>query len=126
MAVKTKTYSMPRGDTRSLPIAIPVGTYSAGANIYFAMKLAIDADSTDSAAVLKKVLSDANIVSTDATNVHYILKFVPADTTNVTPATYFAEFEFVSADKSVVITYPDPDLMIFKIKITGDVNRRII
>jgi hypothetical protein len=122
--VKTVTYSMPRGDTRSLPVSVPIGTYSVGASIFFGMKTGIDADITDSSAVLKKTLTDANIQSTTATTVNYLLVLTPADTTNITPATYFAEFEFVSADKSVVISYPDPDVSIFKIKITGDVNRR--
>lgn len=126
MAVRTITYSMPRGDSRSLPIAVPVGTYSAGASIFFALKTVIDADATDSAAVLRKTLTDANITSNDGVNVNYLLSLVPADTTNITPATYFAEFEFVSADKSVVISYPDPALSIFKIQITGEVNRRIV
>jgi len=115
---------MPRGDSRSLPIAIPVGTYSVGASIFFALKVAVDNILDDSSAVLKKTLTDANITSTDATNVHYLLVLTPSDTNSIAPATYFAELEFVNAAKTVVISYPDPEVNIWQFQITGDVNRR--
>lgn len=126
MAVKTLKYSMPRGDTKTLPVSIPVGTYSVGASIFFALKKTIDANITDSSAVLRKTLTDANITSTDAVNVNYLMIITPSDTTNINPDTYFAEFEFVSADKSNVITYPDRDISEWRFTITGDVNRRIV
>jgi len=124
MAIKKTTYSMPRGDTRTLPVSIPTSVYSAGASIFFTMKKTIDADVTDANAVVKKTLTDSNITSTTATAVNYLLTLTPADTTNVTPDTYRAEFEYVSADKSDVITYPDPNVSLFYIQITGDVGRR--
>lgn len=122
---KVIKYSMPRGDTRLLPVALPLGTYTVGASIFFALKTSIDAVVTDDSAVLKKALTDDDIVSVDAINVNYDLLFQPPDTTNITPGVYFAELEFVSADKSVVITYPDPDTAQWKFTITGEVNRRI-
>lgn len=124
MAVKKTIYSMPRGDTRTLPIAVPTSVYTTGASIFFTMKKTIDADVTDAQAVVKKTLTDANITSTTATLVNYLLTLAPADTTNVNPDSYRAEFEYVSADKTVVITYPDPDVSLFFIQITGDVGRR--
>ena len=124
MAVKTLKYSMPRGDSRTLPLAVPVGTYSTGASVFFALKSQVDDDSDDSTAVFKTELTDADITSTDAENVHYLLTIAPSDTDSITPAAYRAEFEFVSADKSVVITFPDPAKQILEFTITGDVNRR--
>lgn len=124
MAVKTITYSMPRGDSRSLPLAVPVATYSTGASIFFTLKTVVDNNIDDSQAVLTKTLTDANITSNDGTNVNYLLSLVPSDTNTLTPLTYFAEFEFVNAAKTQVITYPDPSIAQFKIQITGDVTRR--
>lgn len=122
---KTVTYSMPRGDSRTLPISIPAAVYGVGADIFFTMKKTVDADTTDSAAVVKKTLTDANITSVTADTVNYLLILNPADTTGVAPDTYRAEFEYVSADKLTVITYPDPNVGLFNIIITGDVTRRI-
>ena len=115
---------MPRGDSRSLPLAIPVTTYSLGASIFFTLKTVIDNNIDDSQAVLRKTLTDANITSNDGVNVNYLLVLAPVDTNTLTPTTYFAEFEFVSSDKSVVITYPDPSVEVLKMQITGDVTRR--
>lgn len=124
--VQTLSYSMPRGDSRSIPLAIPVGTYSAGASIFFALKVAIDDVLNDSSAFLLKKLTDADIVSNDGTNVNYLLQLEPADTNGLTtvPTTFFAEFEFVSADQNTVITYPDESVAILQWTITPDVNRR--
>lgn len=123
MAVN-KTYSMPRGDTRSLPIRLPLDTYSAGAKIYFALKSAIDNDLTDSTAVFKTEITDADIVDITATDVEYLFKLHKEDTNLVTPAIYRAEFQFVSADKTIVISFPDRAIMELFWEITGDVNRR--
>lgn len=129
---KKLSYSMPRGDTRSLPVSIPVGTYTAGSHIYFTIKPIDDVDgaSTDSTAVLIKTLSDADITSTDATNVNYLLTLAPDDTNTITPGVYRAEFEYVdtSTTPDTVITYPDPDRKTGAIllwTITGDVTRRV-
>lgn len=124
MAVKTIKYSMPRGDSRTLPIAVPVDTYSAGASIFFALKAQVDDDAADSTAVFKTELTDADITSTDADNVNYLLSIAPSDTNSVTPAVYRAEIEFVSSDQSIVITFPDPSKQIWEFTITGDINRR--
>lgn len=118
-------YSMPRGDSRTLPLAVPTSVYTTGASIFFGMKATIDADVTDANAYAKKTLTDADIVSQNANTVNYVLTLNPSDTTGVPPNTYFAELEYVSADKLTVISYPDPDIMIFQIVISGDVNRRI-
>lgn len=124
MAFKTLSYSMPRGDSRSLPIAVPVGTYSTNMKIFFALKTVVDNITDDSSAVLRKTLTDADITGTDSTNVNYLLQLAPADTNSITPATYLAELEIVSADQSVVITYPDPSVAKWNFQITGEVNRR--
>lgn len=123
MAV-TKTYSMPRGDSRTLPISLPLDTYSVGATIYFALKRVVDNDLTDSTAVFKTEITDADIQTIDATHVNYIFRIHKEDTNLVTPATYRAELQFVSADKTIVITFPDPALMEWYWEITGDINRR--
>lgn len=115
---------MPRGDSRTLPIAVPVDTYSAGASIFFALKAQVDDDAADSTAVFKTELTDADITSTDADNVNYLLSIAPSDTNSVTPAVYRAEIEFVSSDQSIVITFPDPSKQIWEFTITGDINRR--
>lgn len=124
MAVKKIVYSMPRGDSRSFPIAIPITTYSAGASIFFALKTTADNVLDDASAVLKKTLTDVNITSTDSVNKNYLLNLTPTDTTGITPATYRAELEFVSADKTIVISYPDPNVTLWEFQITGDINRR--
>src|ERR1035441_2232518 len=123
---KIVTYSMPRGDSRSLPFSIPVGTYSVGASIFFALKTAVDNVANDSTAVLKKTLTDANITSNDGVNVNYVLSILPSDTNSFTDAqlaTYLAELEFVSLDGLTVITYPDPEQQIWKWTITGEIGR---
>lgn len=124
MSIKRLKYSMPRGDSRTLPLAVPVDTYSTGASIFFAIKPQVDDVLDDSSAVLKKTLTDLDITSTDLVNVNYLLVLAPADTNTITPGMYFAEFEFVSADKSTVITFPDPSKSILEWEITGDINRR--
>ena len=131
--IQTVLYSMPRGDSRSLPLAIPLSIYSTGANILFGLKLTADADVTDSNAYAKKTLTDANITSTTATQVNYLLNLTPNDTTGIPPGTYFAELEFVNAIAqstpaaagAVVISYPDPSIMLWKFQITADINRRL-
>ena len=124
MAVKKVKYSMPRGDSRSLPVNLPVASYTVGSKIFFALKTAVDNVVDDSSAVLRKTLTDANIILNDGVNVHYILSLVPADTFNITPATYVAEFEVVNATQQTVLTFPDPATAIMQFTITGDVNRR--
>lgn len=131
--ITTVSYSMPRGDSRSLPLAIPLSVYSSGANIFFGLKLIADADVTDSNAYAKKTLTDADITSTTATQVNYLLSLTPSDTTGIPPATYFAELEFVNSIAqsdptlagAVVISYPDPSIMLWNFQITADINRRI-
>ncbi len=123
--IKHLTYSMPRGDSRTLPIALPVDTYAAGASLFFAIKEEVDNVLDDSSAVLLKELTDADITSTDDTDVHYLLVLEPADTNTIDPAQYRAELEYVSADQSVVITFPDPAKAVWDFTITGDINRRI-
>lgn len=118
-------YSMPRGDSRTLPLAVPLSTYSVGASIFFALKKIIDDDADDSTGFALKKLTDADIVSTDATHKHYVLALGPSDTNLIPPDTYLAELEFVSADKSVVITFPDAAVAVWHFEITGDVNRRV-
>lgn len=124
--IKTVTYSMPAGDTRSLPIAVPISIYSAGSTLLFGMKLVLDTDLTDAAAVVKKTLTDSNITSTTATTVNYLMELGTTDTNTVTPATYFAGFKMVSEDETTtVISYPDPSVSIFKIQITSPTNNRL-
>lgn len=122
--IQTVTYSMPRGDSRVLPLAVPVSVYTTGASIFFCLKLVLDDLTTDVNAVVTKTLTDANIVSNDGTNVNYLMTLAPSDTNVIPPNTYFAEFEYVSADKSVVISYPDTSVQVWKFQITRDDNRR--
>ena len=117
-------YSMPRGDSRSLPVALTADTYSAGASVFFGLKTVVDDDLADSTAVLKKTLTDADIIIHDVDYVHYLLQLLPTDTNTIPPAVYLAEFEFVSADGLTVLTYPDPSIAVWQFTITGDVNRR--
>lgn len=117
---------MPRGDTRTLPIAVPLDTWESGSHLYFTVKPADDVDDaiTDSTAVVEKMLSDSDITSTDATNKNYLLTLEPDDTNSVTPGVYRAEIEFVNSAASNVITYPDPHVALWFFEITGDVGRR--
>lgn len=123
---QTLKYSMPRGDTRTLSIALPIATYSTGASLFFTLKpLAdVDAATTDTTAVLQKTLTDANITSTTATNKNYTLTLSPSDTNSITPGVYRAEIEFVNSGATTVLTYPDPSLSTWLFTITGDVTRR--
>ena len=123
-AIRNIKYSMPRGDSRTFPIAVPVATYSVGASLFFALKLVVDDDADDSTAVLRKQLTDTAITSIDATDVHYLMVLDPVDTDQIVPKIYRAELEFVSLDKSIVITFPDPAIAIWNFEITGDINRR--
>lgn len=109
MPLKTVEYSFPVGNSKSLPLAVPVGSYSSGCKIFFTMKPAIDALTNDSSAVLEKTLTDANIQSNDGVNVNYLLVINPADTVNVAAGKYYADFKLVSADTLTQINYPDPD-----------------
>lgn len=118
---------MPRGDTRTLPIALPIGTWTAGSHLFFTLKPIDDVDgaNTDGTAVVQRTLSDTDIISTNTANKNYLLKFVPADTNAVVPGVYRAEIEYVSADSLTVITYPDPNISTWLFTITGDVTRRV-
>lgn len=120
----TKTYSMPRGDSRTLPISLPLDTYSAGAKLYFALKRTVDNVLDDASAVFKTEITDADIISITDTAVNYVFKIKKEDTNLITPGNYRAELQFVSQDKEIVITYPDPEYIEWYWTITGDVNRR--
>lgn len=125
-AIQTALYSMPAGDTRSLPISIPASIYTTGSTILFGMKLALDSDLTDAKAVVKKTLTDANITSQTALVVNYLMTLGTADTNQVTANTYYAGFKFVSEDETTtVISYPDPSISILKWQITNPVNNRL-
>lgn len=123
--IKNIEYSMPRGDSRSFKIKVPVSVYSVGASLFFGMKAKADDDSTDSTAVLKKTLTDSDITSSDETYKYYTLTLDPSDTNSITPGVYLAEVEFVSSDASTILTYPDPDIARWKFTISSDINRRI-
>lgn len=125
MAVITNIeYSMPRGDSRSFNVKIPVSVYSTGASLFFGMKQQPDDDSTDSTAVLKKTLTDSDISSTTDDYKIYTLSLAPDDTNSITPGTYLAEVEFVSSDGLTVLTYPEPNVSRWKFTISSDINRR--
>lgn len=125
MATKIK-YSMPRGDSRSLEVYLPIDDYEADCHLYFTIKPLDDVDSasSDSTAVVSKTLGDSNITATSSTQKTYLLELDPIDTNSVTPGVYRAEIEYVSADASIVLTYPDPDEAKWFFTITGDVTRR--
>ena len=108
-----------------MQVQIPADTYSSGASVFFAMKTQVDDVSDDSSAVLKKTLTDSDIVvQGDDMIVVYSLHFAPADTNAVALGTYLAEIQFVSADKATVITYPDPEVAVWEFTVSGDINRR--
>lgn len=119
---------MTRGDSATVPFAIPIGTYSTGAKVFFALKPAADvvqADLDDALAVLVKTITDADLVASDDTTAkHYSFDLVPADTNDVAPGVYLAELEFVSEDGSVVLSWPDPEENTWEFTISPDVNRR--
>jgi hypothetical protein len=122
--IKNIEYSMPRGDSRSFNIRVPISIYSTGASLFFGMKKKADDDNADSAAVLKKTLTDDDISSTTDDYKIYTLTLAPSDTNSITPDTYQAEVEFVSSDGDTVLTFPDPDVARWKFQITPDINRR--
>lgn len=122
--IKKIEYSMPRGDSRSFTLKVPIDTYSTGASLFFGMKKTVDDDATDSTAVLKKTLTDSDITATTADYKEYTLSLVPSDTNTITPDNYLAEVEFVSSDGLTVLTYPDPKVAKWVFTISSDINRR--
>lgn len=122
--LKKLEWPFTRGDSKIYPVSLPASVYSAGASLFFAVKTAIDDDPLDTEAVVRKELTDANITESGLQVVKWRLAFAPADTTNLVPADYLAEFQFVSADKNTVLTFPDPNRAVCVFALAGDVNRR--
>lgn len=122
--MKKITYSIPRGDSRTLPLQVPVDTYSSGMSIFITAKLEVDNVLDDSTAPLRKTLTDADIDHTDAQYVYYTIRFTPSEMNVIDADTYRFEFELVSADALTVLTYPDPNIAEAYLVVTGDVGRR--
>lgn len=112
-----------RGDSDSWTMTVPLTLWTAGGKFYFGLKakgLINAADATDANAVLKKTYDDTYITSTTATDKVYTLTLSHADTVDVTPGKYIAEFQWVNSGATVVKTFTQ-----FKYTIKGDVNQRI-
>lgn len=116
--------AMARGDSASIPFTVPTTIWTAGCSIFFAVKPRIDDDRLDQTAVIRRTLTDADIVSQDADNVEYAVAFAPSDTNTLDLGVYLAEFQYVSADKATVLSYPHPSIATLEFELKGDVNRR--
>jgi len=115
--------SIYRGDSDTWTLSVPLTLWSAGGTFFFAVKSKGDiatADLTDANAVLKKEYNDTFITSTTATDKVYTLSLSHADTVNVTPGKYVAEFQWVNAGGTVVKTFDQ-----FKYQIKADINQRV-
>lgn len=122
--VPKERMSIPRGDERTFPFALDPTFYESGCRIFFAVKATIDDDPNDTEALIRKVFTDGDIVSVDDDGVHYSLAFVEADTFDIAPGTYLAEFQFVRADGTGATTFPDPEEKQLLFTVGPDVNRR--
>lgn len=126
MAVQHVRTETTRGRSRSIPFAVPLTIWTAGCSIFFTVKPRVDDDRADQSAVIKKTFTDADIVTTDAVNVNYLLVLDPSDTYGLDVGWYVAEFEYVSVDvPPIVLSFPDPTIAIWDFGIVGDVTRRV-
>lgn len=124
--VKKIGSSITRGNSKSYPLSLPASVYSTGASLFFAMKAAVDDDPLDTEAVVRKTLTDADIAVQNDKVVTWMFALVPADTDEVDPGDYLAEFKFVSADKATRLTFPDPDQAVWIFTVKAGVNRRTV
>lgn len=112
-----------RGDSDTFTLSIPLTIWSPGGKFFFALKNKGDiatVDLTDSNAILKKTYDDSFITATTSTDTVYTLKLLPADTQGKTPGKFIAEFQWVSADGTMVKTFAQ-----FKYEIKADINQRV-
>lgn len=72
-----------RGDTAKHFLQIPIAAYEDGMDVYFMAKPSPDDDLNDSAALISKHLTDADIISRDKDKVKYQLRFEADDTRDV-------------------------------------------
>lgn len=115
--------SIYRGDSDTRTLSVPLTIWSAGGSFFYALKskgLINAYDPTDANAALKKTYGDSYITATTATDKVYTLTLVHADTNEVTPGRYVAEFQWVSADGTQVKTFAP-----FPFTIKGDINQRV-
>lgn len=116
----------PRGDSGTIPFEVPKTIWTAGCSIFFAVKPRIEDDRLDQTAVIRRTLTDADIIAQDADKVTYVVVLAPGDTNTLDLGKYVAEFQYVSADKQTVLSYPHPSLATLEFELAGDVNRRTV
>lgn len=121
-----------KGDDNIHYFRMSEAVFVPGGTLWFAAKPAVDNDGADSAAVINKSFTDANIV--DNTHEQYVegyatyeLVFLPGDITSITYANgeklkkYIGEFQLVSA-LNTVKSFPD-DSNFIEVIIHADVKR---
>lgn len=93
------------GDLNVHYFQIPTSSWSAGGELVFIAKPAVDDDSTDAAAIIEKSFDDSNIVSSShdqylADYTTYECSFLPSDIATITFGSakkkkYLGEFTFI-------------------------------
>jgi hypothetical protein len=121
-------WEMNQGDAKSRRVVVRANKYTPGGKLFFAAKRQYDNDPTDSTAVVKKDMTDDDIVETLENGDKVFLLVLASDDTNnagITAVTdLFAEFQYVDADAKPT-TYPDLKSKVeFILRLGPDVNRR--
>jgi len=117
-----------RGDGVTHYFAIPTANWSAGGELFFAAKPAVDDDLTDAAAVIDATFTDADMVN-DGTTVTYTCYFPPTATNSIdmngaSQINYKAEFQFVSS-AGVPSTFPGNDKFLDAV-VYADIRRATV
>ena len=115
-----------RGDTAKHFLQIPIAAYEDGMDIYFMAKPSPDDDLNDSAALISKHLTDADIISRDKDKVKYQLRFEADDTRDVKVGDESfvilqGEFELRTKDGNV-FTFPGGNKFI-QVMVNADIRR---
>lgn len=109
-----KKMTMYRGDYKTIPVKLPIASYTVGGKLFFGAKskaLVAANDPTDKNAVFPPIVVTTPD-SIDATYAYYTIVLTHATTANVAPGTYVAEAQYVNPAGQVVTFSPQFDLVI--------------
>lgn len=115
-----------RGDAKTWPVRMSEDSWTPGGKLFFAAKKTVDDDVTDASAVIKKTMTDSDIVNSSSEL--YIAGYVTYEMdltggtdgdTDVAPDSYIAEFQFVDS-----LGEPSTGTQ-FLLIVKGDINRRV-
>lgn len=111
------TIEFPRGDGIHHKFYIPVDSWTAGGELFFAAKAVIDDDNTDAAAVINRSWTDSDLLDNETVrDIEYKVYdcyFPPSATSSINSdgadsLEYLGEFQFVPLDGDP-ITFPPRD-----------------